>query len=70
MVIPAHRFVLAVSSPVFYSMFYGELAENNDSIELCDCEYESLLELFRYMYNDPAVSINENQSLITNQYNQ
>ena len=33
-------------------MFYGELAETKDSTELSDCEYESLLELFRYMYSD------------------
>jgi len=33
-------------------MFYGELAETRDSIELPDCECESLLELFRYMYSD------------------
>ena len=35
-------------------MFYGELAETRDSIELPDCEYKSLLELFRYMYSDEA----------------
>ena len=51
-VIPAHKFVLSISSPVFEAMFYGELAEASDSIELPDCEYESLLELFRYMYSD------------------
>ncbi len=51
-VIPAHKFVLSISSPVFEAMFYGELAETGDSIELPDCEYESLLELFRYMYCD------------------
>ena len=51
-VIPAHKFVLSISSPVFEAMFYGELAETRDSIELPDCEYESLLELFRYMYSD------------------
>ena len=50
-VIPAHKFVLSISS-VFEAMFYGELAETRDSIELPDCEYESLLELFRYMYSD------------------
>ena len=33
-------------------MFYGELAETRDSIELPNCEYESLLELFRYLYSD------------------
>ena len=50
--IPAHKFVLSISSPVFEAMFYGELAETRDSIELPDCEYESLLEMFRFMYSD------------------
>ena len=53
-VISAHKFVLSIGSPVFEAMFYGELAETRDSIELPDCEYESLLELFRYMYSDEA----------------
>ena len=43
---------VSISSPVFEVMFYGELAENKDSIELPDCEYKSLLELFRFMYSD------------------
>ena len=51
-VIPAHKFVLAISSPVFYAMFYGQMVETTDSIELPDCDYESLLELFRFMYSD------------------
>ena len=51
-VIPAHKFVLAISSPVFFAMFYGQMAETKDSIELTDCEYESLLELFRFLYTD------------------
>ena len=51
-VIPAHKFVLSIGSPVFEAMFYGDLAGATDSIELPDCEYESLLELFRYMYSD------------------
>jgi len=54
-VIPAHKFVLSISSPVFEAMFYGELAETKDSIELPDCEYDSLLELFRYMYSDEVI---------------
>ena len=33
-------------------MFYGQMAETKDSIELPDCEYESLLEMFRYLYSD------------------
>ena len=51
-IIPAHKFVLAIGSPVFYAMFFGEMAETKNSIELPDCEYESLLELFRYLYTD------------------
>jgi len=50
--IPAHKFVLAISSPVFYAMFYGQMAETKNSIELPDCEYDSLLEMFRYLYSD------------------
>ena len=53
-VIPAHKFVLAISSPVLYAMFYGQLAETTDSIELPDCDYESLLEMLRFMYTDEA----------------
>ena len=48
MVIPAHKFV----RPVFYAMFFGKMAETADSIELPDCEYESVLEFFRYLYSD------------------
>ena len=51
-VIPAHKFVLAISSPVFFAMFYGQMAETKDSIELPDCDYDSLLELFRFLYCD------------------
>ena len=51
-VIPAHKFVLSIGSRVFEAMFYGKLAETRDSIELPDCEYESLLELFRYLHSD------------------
>ncbi|XP_015766362.1 PREDICTED: BTB/POZ domain-containing protein 6-like [Acropora digitifera] len=51
-VIPVHKFVLSIGSPVFEAMFYGDLAETRDSIELPDCEYDSLMELFRYLYSD------------------
>ena len=52
--IPAHKFMLAISSPVFFAMFYGKAAEMKDSVEISDCEYESLLELFRFVYSDKA----------------
>ena len=51
-VIPAHKFVLSISSPVFLAMFHGNMAETSNLIELPDCDYESLLEFFRYLYSD------------------
>ena len=51
-VIPAHKLVLAIGSPVFYAMFYGQMSDTRVSIELPDCDYESLLELFRFIYSD------------------
>ena len=44
--------MLSIGSPVFEAMFYGELAETKDTIQLPDSDYESLLELFRYLYSD------------------
>ena len=52
MKIPAHKFLLAISSPVFHAMFYGKLAERKDSIDISDCDHKSLLELFRFVYSD------------------
>ena len=46
--IPAPKFVLAISIPVFFAMFYGQMSETENSIEPSDCEYESLLEMFRF----------------------
>ena len=51
-VIPAHKFVLSISSPVFFAMFHGNMAETSNLIELPDCDFESLLEFFRYLYSD------------------
>lgn len=50
--IPAHKYVLAISGPVFFSMFYSELAERNDTIEITDCDSESFLDMLRYIYSD------------------
>ena len=52
--ISAHKLVLAISSPVFCAMFYGQLAEAKDCVELPDCEYDSLLEFLRYLYSEEA----------------
>ena len=39
-VIPAHKVLLSISSPVFFSMFCGEMAETRQQIDLPDCEYK------------------------------
>ncbi len=57
--IPAHKFLLSISSPVFFEMFCGKMAETKEHIDLPDCEYESMLELLRFIYTD-EVCLNGN----------
>ena len=42
----AHKYVLATSSPVFYAMFYGHLAEKNSVIHLEDAMKKALKSFF------------------------
>ena len=58
-VIPAHKLLLSICSPVFYAMFCGNLAETKESIDLPDCGFEGMFELLRYIYTD-EVHLNEN----------
>jgi len=58
MAIPAHKFVLSICSPVFFAMFSGKMAEQSNSIDLPDCEYEGVMEMLRYMYCE-EVKLNE-----------
>ena len=51
-IIPAHKYVLAISSPVFYAMFYGSLAEIGDTVEVPDSSYECFVEFLRFLYCD------------------
>ncbi|XP_064485093.1 BTB/POZ domain-containing protein 6-B-like [Ornithodoros turicata] len=51
--IPAHKYVLATGSSVFYAMFYGGLAApSNPEIEIPDVEPAAFLVLLRYLYCD------------------
>lgn len=51
-VIYAHKFLLSISSPVFYTMFYGAMPETRETVELPDCNYKVLVEFLRYIYCD------------------
>lgn len=51
-VIPAHKYVLATGSSVFYAMFYGGLAECKEEIEVPDVEPLAFLTLLKYLYCD------------------
>lgn len=50
--LPAHKYILAVGSSVFYAMFYGELAENKSDIHIPDVEPAAFLILLKYLYSD------------------
>uniref|UniRef100_A0A182ND05 BTB domain-containing protein n=1 Tax=Anopheles dirus TaxID=7168 RepID=A0A182ND05_9DIPT len=50
--IPAHKYVLATGSSVFYAMFYGGLAENKLEIKVPDVEPGAFLTLLKYLYCD------------------
>lgn len=51
----AHKYVLATSSPVFYAMFYGSMAENVSTLHLCDTDDKSLMEFLRFLYTDEVI---------------
>lgn len=46
-VIPAHKYVLATGSSVFYAMFFGGLAECKQEIEVPDVEPSAFLTLLK-----------------------
>ena len=52
--IPAHKYVLAISSPVFFTMFYGGLAETSDTINITDCDSDVFLRFLRFIYCEEA----------------
>ncbi|XP_075991879.1 uncharacterized protein LOC142987180 isoform X2 [Anticarsia gemmatalis] len=51
-VIPGHKLVLAMASPVFEAMFYGGMAERNDPIPILDVQPEAFKALLEYIYTD------------------
>lgn len=53
--IPGHKYVLAISSPVFFAMFYGRMAEPAGDVAITDSEVDCFTELLRFIYADEAI---------------
>ena len=54
-VISAHKLVLATDSPVFFAMFYGQMADARDSIA---CLTVSMRVYWRYFVSSTAMKLN------------
>ena len=57
--VPAHKFVLGTSSPVFFAMLYGEFSKK-DVIDIEDCEVDAFKELLRFIYYDEVKLTGQN----------
>jgi BTB/POZ domain-containing protein 3/6 len=44
---PAHKYVLATGSSVFFAMFYGTLAETREEIVVPDVEPDAFLKMLK-----------------------
>ncbi|XP_061708107.1 uncharacterized protein LOC133518437 [Cydia pomonella] len=51
-VVPGHKLILAMASPVFEAMFYGGMAERNEPIPILDVQPEAFKALLEYIYTD------------------
>ncbi|KAL7303328.1 hypothetical protein TKK_0004517 [Trichogramma kaykai] len=55
--IPAHRVVLAATSPVFKAMFSHDMLENkSQSVDMNDITYDAAVEMLRYIYTGTVES--------------
>ncbi|XP_046961597.1 uncharacterized protein LOC124531166 [Vanessa cardui] len=49
-VLAGHKLILAMASPVFEAMFYGGMAERNESIPIVDVQIDAFKALLEYIY--------------------
>ena len=56
----AHKYVLAASSAVFYSMFYRDFAQKEATIHIMDAEEKSFKEFLWFLYTDDCKITAEN----------
>ncbi|XP_055347874.1 BTB/POZ domain-containing protein 6-like isoform X2 [Paramacrobiotus metropolitanus] len=61
----AHKYILSIRSPVFYTMFYGSLVETGPQVDIPDCmpdAFANMLPLvirysYSYMYSDAVENL-------------
>ncbi|KAI5634619.1 BTB/POZ domain-containing protein [Phthorimaea operculella] len=51
----AHKLILAMASPVFAAMFYGDVGEKANPVIISDIDQPTFLTLLQYIYTDDAV---------------
>ena len=61
--IPAHKHFLAVVSDVFASMFFGDLKEVGEVVELKETTMVAAKVFFIYIYNKPGTVEMDNLSM-------
>lgn len=57
---PAHKYILATGSTVFYAMFFGGLAEDREAIDVPDVDPDAFLTMLKYLYCDEIALENDN----------
>ncbi|KAI5651452.1 BTB/POZ domain-containing protein [Phthorimaea operculella] len=50
----AHKLILAMASPVFAAMFYGEVGEKESPVQISDIDMLTFSRLLQYIYTDKA----------------
>lgn len=50
--IPAHKYILAIASPVFNAMFFGPIKEKKEIVEIVDATINGFIEFLQFFYLD------------------
>ena len=61
--IPAHKLLLASVSDVFASMFFGDMKEEGDVVELKETTVVAAKTFFDYIYKKPGTVNMDNMSM-------
>lgn len=51
-VVPAHSYILAISSPVFFNMLTGNSRSRKTTVHIADCDPEIFQVFLRYLYSE------------------